>query len=57
MGERKPIFESIRDMDTEREAERIRISREFIGADLFDYLRNPPLTHADTDDSLATDFG
>ncbi len=57
VGERKPIFESIRDMDTEREAERIRISREFIGADLFDYLRNPPLTHADTDDSLATDFG
>ncbi len=56
LGERKPIFESIRDMDTDREAERIRISREFIGADLFDYLLNPPLTHGDAED-LSTDFG
>lgn len=57
VGERKPIFESIRDMDTAREPARIQLSRAFIGEDLFDYLLNPPLLHGDLDDSLATDFG
>lgn len=57
VGEKKPIYESIMDMDSPREAERVRISRDFIGHDLFDYLLSPPLTHADADTSAENDFG
>ena len=57
VGERKPIYETIRDMDTDREPERILRAREFIGAELFDYLLDPPLHHGDADRSSDTDFG
>ena len=57
VGERKPIYETIRDMDTDREPECILRAREFIGAELFDYLLDPPLHHGDADRSSDTDFG
>lgn len=56
-GEPKPIYQTMADMDTEREPERIAKARAFIGEALFDYLLNPPLTHADGDDGSDTDFG
>lgn len=55
-GEPKPIYASVLDMDTDREPERVRMAREFIGPDLFDYLLNVPLTHSDGDNSSEVDF-
>lgn len=56
-GEKKPIYDSVRDMDTEREAERVAQARAFIGEALFDYLLNPPVVHGDNPDDTAVDFG
>lgn len=42
VGEPKPIFESLMAMDTPDETAVVEKARAFIGADLFDYLLNPP---------------
>ena len=42
VGEPKPIYEAVRDMDTEREPARTAKARAYIGGELFDYLLNPP---------------
>ena len=57
VGEAKPIYEAVRDMDTEREAARIAKAREYIGADIFDYLLNPPAIAHGSDPATMTDFG
>jgi len=41
-GPRKPICEAIAALDTEREEAMIEEARQFIGAEIFDYLLNPP---------------
>lgn len=56
-GEKKPIWYAVADMDTEREAERIRQAREFIGGFLFDYLLNPPIVYGERDRSKDAEFG
>jgi hypothetical protein len=57
VGEAKPIYEAVRDMDTEREPARIAKAREYIGADIFDYLLNPPEIAQGNDPATMTDFG
>ncbi|MCL2159084.1 MAG: DUF5722 domain-containing protein, partial [Oscillospiraceae bacterium] len=42
IGEPKPIYEAVRDMETEREPQRIAKARAYIGEEIFDYLLNPP---------------
>lgn len=56
-GEEKPIYFVMRDMDTEREEERIREAREFIGEELFDSLLNPDVICGAPDRSKDGDFG
>ena len=57
MGEPKPIFDSFVAMDTEAEAAAVDKARAFIGAELFDYLLNPPLVCGDRDTSNDDAFG
>lgn len=56
-GEKKPIYEAIRDMDTENEPARVEKARAFIGPELFDYLLHPPLEYHDRDTSKDSEFG
>ena len=56
-GEPKPIFGTVCDMDTERESERVRISRDFIGHELFDFLLHPSVDTDDAEDDTSVDFG
>ncbi len=56
-GEKKPIWYSVCDMDTEREQARIEKARAFIGEELFDYLLNPPIEYGDRDTSKDNEFG
>ncbi len=56
-GEKKPIYYAVRDMDTERETERVEKARAFIGAELFDYLLHPPVEYGDRDMSKDSEFG
>ena len=56
-GEKKPIWYAIADMDTDREPERIRMARQFIGEELFDYLLDPPVEYGDRDTSKDSEFG
>lgn len=55
-GEAKPIFYVIRDMDTDKEPERIAEARAFIGPELFDSLLNPQITYGDPDLSKLSEF-
>ena len=57
IGEPKPIFESFAAMETDREAEAVAKAREFIGAELFDFLLDPPLLYGDRDTSQDDAFG
>jgi len=56
LGEAKPIFYAVEDMDTPREAERIARSRKVVGEELFDYLLHPPIQMEERDASLDGDF-
>ena len=57
IGEPKPIFSSFLAMDTENEPEVIASARAFIGAELFDYLLDPPIEYGDRDSSKDNEFG
>jgi len=57
VGEAKPIYCTVRDMDTPREDECVRKARAFIGDTLFDYLLNPPAVTGDRDTSKDEEFG
>ena len=56
-GEPKPIFESVKAMDTPDEPVAVEKARAFIGADLFDYLLNPPVVYGERDKSQDNAFG
>jgi len=49
LGECKPIYYSIEDMDTDREPARIEKSRQVVGPQLFDFLLDPPIEKTDED--------
>ena len=57
IGEPKPIYYAVCDLETEKEAERVTKAREYIGAELFDYLLNPPEVTEGTDPNMPSDFG
>lgn len=56
-GEPKPIFESVKAMDTPDEPAVVEKARAFIGEDLFDYLLNPPILYGERDKSQDNAFG
>lgn len=56
MGEPKPIYYMMRDMDTDREEDRIRESRAFIGEELYDMILNPAITYGEADKTKETQF-
>lgn len=56
-GEKKPIWYSVADMDTEREPARIEKARAYIGEFLFDFLLNPPIVYGERDRSKDGEFG
>lgn len=56
-GEKKPIYDAVKDMDTDAENDRVEKARGFIGEALFDYLLDPPLVHGDRDLSKDNEFG
>lgn len=41
-GDRKPICEAIAALDTEKEAQLVEEARAYIGAEIYDFLMNPP---------------
>ncbi len=57
LGEAKPIFESVKAMETPAEAEAVARARAFIGEDLFDYLLDPPIEYGERDTSQDNAFG
>ena len=59
VGEPKPIYWAVCDMETEREPERIKKAREYIGAEIFDYLLKPPAVAGDPaiEAGAPSDFG
>ncbi len=57
VGQAKPIYQAIRDMDTEQEPARITKARTYIGSDVFDYLRQPPVVVTERDRAKLSDFG
>ena len=57
VGEKKPVYFAVRDMDTPQEAERVAQARAFIGEELFDYLLHPPIEYGDRDASRDNEFG
>jgi hypothetical protein len=56
VGNPKPIYRAVMDMDTDREAEQVAAARAFVGADLFDSTLHPDITRGGLD-SLETLFG
>lgn len=56
IGEAKPIYYVMRDMDTAAEVERIKESRAFIGEELYDMILNPTVLYGDADTSKASQF-
>ena len=56
IGEPKPIYYVMRDMDTEFEEQRVAEARSFIGEELFDALLNPSITYGEPDNSKASEF-
>lgn len=57
VGQAKPIYEAMRDMDTEQEPARIAKARTYIGPGIFDYLRGSHVVVAEHDDTAMPDFG
>lgn len=55
-GRKKPIYEVIKDMGTEREAERAAWAREFIGEALYRQLECPVVHECDEDKSKEMEF-
>lgn len=56
-GEPKPIYASLKAMDTPDEAAAVEKARAFIGPALFDYLLDPPIQYGDRDTSEDNAFG
>lgn len=56
-GEPKPIYYVLKDMDTDKEEERIREARAFIGEELYDQLMNPEIILGVPDRSKESEFG
>lgn len=56
-GEKKPVYFAVMDMDTPREADRVKQARAFIGEELFDYLLDPPIVRGERDKSKDGEFG
>ncbi len=56
VGEAKPIYYVIRDMDTPAEENRIQEARQFIGEELFDSLLHPRITYGNRDASKDKEF-
>ncbi|NLG25496.1 MAG: hypothetical protein GX558_09080, partial [Clostridiales bacterium] len=57
IGEKKPIWYAVRDMDSPAEPARVASARAFIGEELFDYLLDPPLVRGERDTSRDGQFG
>jgi hypothetical protein len=55
-GEAKLIYYMMKDMDTEKEQERIDWARSFIGEELYDSLRMPAITYGEADKSKESEF-
>lgn len=55
-GRKRPIYEAMRDMGTEREAERVAWAREFIGEALYRQLECPVVHECDEDRSKEMEF-
>ena len=55
-GRKRPIYEAMRDMGTEREAERVAWAKEFIGEALWQQLECPVVHECDEDRSKEMDF-
>lgn len=56
-GRKRPIYEAMGDMGTEREAERVAWAREFIGEALYRQLEAPKVYAYEEDHSKDTEFG
>lgn len=56
IGEPKPIYYVMRDMDTEQEEQRIAETRSFIGEELYDTLLNPVITYGEADNHKESEF-
>jgi hypothetical protein len=56
IGEAKPIYYMMKDMDTEKEEERIAWTRQFIGEELYDSLLSPQIIYGEADKSKETEF-
>ena len=57
VGDPKPIYYAVCDMETDCEAERVARAREYIGTELFDYLLNTPEVTEGRDPGAPSDFG
>lgn len=55
-GRKRPIYEAMRDMGTEREEEKVAWAREFIGEALYQQLECPTVHECDEDKSKEMDF-
>lgn len=55
-GRKRPIYEAMRDMGTEREAERVAWAKNFIGEALWQQLECPAVHACDEDRSKEMDF-
>ncbi len=56
-GEAKPVYASIKAMETPDEPAAVEKARDVIGPALFDYLLDPPLLYGDRDTSEDNAFG
>lgn len=56
-GRKRPIYEAMRDMGTEREAERTAWARSFIGELLYRQLEAPKVYACEEDKSKEAEFG
>lgn len=56
VGEPKPIYYVMKDMDTEKEKEHMDRARAFIGEELYESILNPVILYADADKSKENEF-
>jgi hypothetical protein len=56
-GRKRPIYEAMRDMGTQREQERVAWAREFIGEALYEELESPVVHAQDRDQAQDMEFG
>ncbi len=56
VGEPKPIYYVMKDMDTDMEKEHIDRARAFIGEELYESILNPSILYADADKSKENEF-